>query len=75
LYQRAETKNSVIANDKSETYRPGPGLRLWDSLKSGWYIAEDIFVLLTRLWWLILLTIAGWLMYRKYRVKKLPLKA
>ncbi len=75
LYQRTETKQSVIANDESEKYRPGMGLRLWDSVKSGWNFAEDAVVVFTRLWIFILLAIGGWLIYRKYRSKKVLAKA
>lgn len=75
LYQRSETKQWVIANDNSDKYRPGVGLRLWESIKIGWHFVEDIFVFLMRLWLLILLGITGFIVYRKYRPKKVVLKA
>jgi hypothetical protein len=75
LYQRSEAKQWVIANDNGDKYRPGVGLRLWESIKIGWHFVEDVFVFLMRLWLLILLGIAGFIIYRKYRTKKVPVKA
>lgn len=75
LYQRTETRQWVIANDNSDKYRPGLGLRLWESIKTGWHFVEDIFVFFTRLWLLILLGIAGLVIYKKYRSKRIILKA
>lgn len=75
LYQRTEAKHWVVANEDSDQYRPGLGLRLWESLKIGWHVVEDIFVFFTRLWLLILLGIAGFILYKKYRPKKVAWKA
>lgn len=75
LYQRTETRQLMIANDNSDKYRSGLGLRLWESVKTGWHFVEDIFVFFTRLWLLILMGIAGFVIYKKYRAKKLILKA
>lgn len=75
LYQRTETRQWVIANDNLDKYRPGLGLRLWESIKTGWHFVEDIFVFFTRLWLLILLGIAGFVIYKKYKSKRIVLKA
>jgi hypothetical protein len=75
LYQRTETREFMIANDNSDKFRPGLGLRLWESVKTGWYFVENIFVFFTRLWLLILMGITGFVVYKKYRAKKLILKA
>lgn len=75
LYQRTETRQFMIANDNSDKFRPGLGLRLWESVKTGWRFVEDIFVFFTRLWLLILIGIAGFVIYKKYKAKKLVLKA
>jgi hypothetical protein len=75
LYQRTETRQWVIANDNQDKFRPSLGLRLWESIKMGWHFVEDIFVFFTRLWLLILLGFVGFVIYRKYRSRKLILKA
>lgn len=71
LYQRAETKRWVIPNpDNTEDYRPGFWLRIAEALKAGWHMIQDLVVLLTRLWLLLLLGILGFFLYRRYWPKK-----
>ncbi len=67
LYQRAETKCWIIPNqDNTDDYRPGFGLRIAEALKTGWHLVQDLVVLLTRLWLLLLLLFLGIFLYRKY---------
>ena len=75
LYQRAETKRSIIPNpDNTEDYRPGFGLRIAEALQAGWHLVQDIFVLLIRLWLLLLLALVGFLLYRRYGPRKVLAK-
>lgn len=75
LYQRAETKRWVIANpNNTEDYRPGFGLRIREALQSGWHLVQDLFVLLTRLWVLLLLALIGFVLYRRYWPRKALVK-
>ncbi len=76
LYQRAETKRWIIANpDNTQDYRPGFWLRITDALKTGWYLVQDLIVLLTRLWLLLLLGVLGFFLYRRYWPRKALVKS
>lgn len=71
LYQRAETKRWIVPNrDNTDDYRPGFGLRITEALKTGWHLVQDLVVVLTRLWLLLLIVLLGFLGYRKYRLRK-----
>jgi hypothetical protein len=71
LYQRAETKRWVIANpDNTHDYRPGFWLRITEALKTGWHMVQDLVVLLTNLWLLLLLLVLGFFLYRRYWPRK-----
>lgn len=71
IYQRQESKRWLVANDKGITpYQPGLGLRLWDSVKTGWYLAGELLVQLTRLWLVFLLAALGYICFKKYKKQK-----
>jgi hypothetical protein len=68
LYQNETIKQEITAGEKdSHEYKPHLGIQIIDSLKNGWYILEEIFVFLLNLWPLILITIGGIILYRKYK--------
>lgn len=70
LYQNETIKQEIIAGEKdSSAYKPNLGIQIIDSLKSGWSILEAIFVFLLNLWPFILMTVAGWFLYKKYSSK------
>lgn len=70
LYQNETIKQEIIAGEKdSSVYKPNLGIQIIDSLKSGWYILEAIFVFLLNLWPFILITAAGWFLYKRYSRK------
>lgn len=76
LYQRAETRRWIIPNgDNASNYRSGLALRVWDSIKSGWYLLEDLLVLLIRLWVPLLIALVAWIVYRRYKSGKLLVKS
>ncbi|MBS7255832.1 DUF4349 domain-containing protein [Flavobacterium branchiicola] len=70
LYQNETIKQEVMASEKdSAAYKPNLGIQAIDSLKSGWYILQAILVFLINLWPFILISIGGFLLYKKYSKK------
>jgi hypothetical protein len=71
LYQNDTTKQQIIATEKdSNTYKANIGIQLLDSLKNGWYILESIIVFLISLWPFILISTAGFILYKKHQKKQ-----
>lgn len=57
IYQNEEMLNELVANEENiEDYRPSMGSRSWESIKTGWYVIEDIVVGLIAAWplWIVL---------------------
>lgn len=70
IYQDTSVKQEMIANEKSSnTYRPHLGLQLWDSLKTGWFMLENILSFLVVLWPFALIGLLGFLGYKKFAKK------
>lgn len=70
LYQDESVKQEMIANQKSvNAYRPNIGLQIWDSLKTGWFILEEIISFVVVLWPFALLGVLGYLGYKKFLKK------
>ena len=70
LYQKETIKQEVTASEKNNnSYKPNLGIQIVDSLKSGWYILEGIFVFLLQLWPFILIGWGGYYLYKKYSQK------
>ncbi len=68
IYQRQQTKTWLVANDKAQKpYQPGLASRLWDSVKTGWYLVEELIVILARLWLLFLIAILAYLLFKRYK--------
>lgn len=66
--QRPLLKRTVFANEKNtRKYEPGFGRKLIDAIADGWLLVESLFLMVIKLWSLILLGIAGWLLYHKYK--------
>lgn len=71
LYQKETIKQEVTASEKdNNSYKPNLGIQIIDSLKSGWYILEGIFVFLLQLWPFILIGWGGYYLYKKYSQKQ-----
>lgn len=67
IYQRESIKQEMIANTKDYNhYKPNIGIRLLDSLKTGWNVLLDIIVFVFEIWWLLLIGFGGFLLYKKY---------
>jgi hypothetical protein len=64
LYQRQEVKKELIANeDNIESYEPGFGKKLIESMKGGWKIIEVLILFIVQLWGLILFGAALFFLY------------
>lgn len=71
IYQDESITQEMIANEKSiNSYRPNIGLQLLDSLKTGWFILENIISFIVLLWPFLLLGFLGFLGYKKWNSKK-----
>lgn len=71
LYQSQNQKYQPIANAKTiADYEPHLGIKIWDSLQFGWTILEGIFLVIVKLWAVILAVILGFIMYKKYKKTK-----
>ena len=73
IYQRQTIKRELICNNKStKEYEPGFGIKIVESLQSGWDMLETIIVSIVKLWGIILLLLVAYLIYRKFgrKVKK-----
>ena len=70
IYQDESIKQEMIANEKSiNAYRPNIGLQIWDSLKTGWFMLENILSFIVVLWPFALIGFIGFLGYKKYLKK------
>lgn len=70
LYQPESFMQRMLPNVKStNAYRPHLGLQIWDSLKTGWFILEDILAFFTKFWSIVLLGILAWVGYKKFVIK------
>src|SRR6187402_797184 len=60
IYQRESVKQEMNASTKDyDYYKPNIGIRILDSLKTGWYVLLDIIVFIAKIWWLVLIYIVG----------------
>lgn len=67
IYQRESVKQEMIANTNDYNhYKPNIGIRIIDSVKSGWYVLVDLIVFIFEIWWLLLIIIGGIFIYKKY---------
>ncbi len=70
LYQREMIKNELYASEKNiDKYRPHLGSQIVDSLKTGWFMFEEIIAFLVQLWALFLIGFLVWFGYKKF-IKK-----
>ncbi|HEU4789120.1 MAG TPA: DUF4349 domain-containing protein [Flavobacterium sp.] len=71
IYQHESVKQEMIANTKDYNYyKPNIGIRIIDSLKTGWYVLLDVIVFIIEIWWFLLIAIGGFLLYKKYLKKQ-----
>ena len=70
IYQDESIKQEMVANEKSiNAYRPNIGLQIWDSIKTGWFMLENIISYVVVLWPFALIGFLGFLGYEKFLKK------
>lgn len=70
IYQDESVKQQMVANEKSiNTYRPNIGLQIWDSIKTGWFMLENIISFIVVLWPFALIGTLGFWGYKKFITK------
>lgn len=70
IYQDESIKQEMVANEKSiNAYRPNIGLQIWDSVKTGWFMLENIISFVVVLWPFALIVFLGFLGYKKFLKK------
>ena len=71
IYQRETVRQEKIANTENKMIsRPHLGIKLWDSIKSGWFILEDIISFTIQFWTIILLGFAIWFGIKKFKTAR-----
>ncbi|MBW4360997.1 DUF4349 domain-containing protein [Flavobacterium taihuense] len=71
IYQHESVKQEMIANTKDYNYyKPNIGIRIIDSLKTGWYVLLDVIVFIIEIWWFLFIVIGGFFLYKKYLKKQ-----
>jgi hypothetical protein len=71
MYQEESISQEMIANEKSiNSYRPNIGLQIIDSLKTGWFILENIISFIVLLWPFLLFGFLAFLGYKKFKRNK-----
>lgn len=67
IYQHEAIHREMIYNDKNITaYTPALGSRILEALKAGWEVVESIIVFFAEIWWLLLLVLSVFVLYRKF---------
>lgn len=70
FYQDNTVQKMVVGNDDLYDYRPAFFNRLWLGIANGWVIFKEFILILSNLWVLILLALAGYFAFRHYRRKR-----
>jgi hypothetical protein len=71
IYQHESVKQELNVNIKDDNYyKPNIGIRILDSLKTGWYVLLDVIVFLVEIWWLLFIVIGSFFLYKKYFKKE-----
>jgi predicted secreted protein len=69
LYQPITVMQEMLPNiENTHAFKPNLFIRIWQSVREGWYILEEIIVFFARLWFLILLAFGAFWLYKR-RVK------
>jgi hypothetical protein len=68
MYQKEVVQHSLFASEKSiNKYRPHLGIQLWDGVKTGWFMLENILAFVVQLWAIFLIFFLVWLGYKKLK--------
>lgn len=67
IYQPSDVRKTITANPESiEAYRPNLFIRLFDSVKDGWIVLEELLVFLFKFWVLFVGGILVYILVKKY---------
>ena len=70
IYQRQSSRKVKVCNESNiARYKPSFGIQLWEALGSGLDAFESLMVAIAHLWMFIILTVIGFVGYRKYKGK------
>jgi len=69
FYQGNTVTKMLVSNDNLSDFRPDFFKRFGLSFQNGWDIFKEFILILTNLWMLLLLIVAGYFIYRQYRTK------
>lgn len=71
LYQDESITQEMVANEKSiNSYRPNIGLQLLESLKTGWFMLENIISFIVLIWPILLFAFLGYFGYKRFKRAK-----
>lgn len=66
LYQREVVKQELVANEKQGYYfEPSIGIQIWDAIQSGWFHLLSVVVFILKLWWLALIGLFVYFVWKK----------
>ncbi|RYZ15641.1 MAG: DUF4349 domain-containing protein, partial [Sphingobacteriales bacterium] len=66
IYQRETVRKELVSNNQNiDAYLPGFGSKLADALQSGWLLLEAVILFLVRIWSVILVLAAVFIVYRR----------
>jgi Domain of unknown function (DUF4349) len=68
LYQPVSVVQEMLPNiGNIHAFKPNLFVRIWQSVKDGWYILEEIIVGITKLWFLFVLGFGGYWLFKLYQ--------
>lgn len=75
IYETSKYQKWMIPNPETfEDYKPGFGKRIWEAIKFGWIVIQEIIIVITKLWGLILIGFGVYFLVRfltrRYKTKK-----
>ena len=70
LYQPVSVVQEMLPNlENTHAFMPNLFVRLWQSIRTGWYLFEEFLVGITKLWFLILIGFVGFWVFKGRFVK------
>ncbi len=71
IYQHESLKQQMHASSKDANfYKPNIGIRILDSLSSGWYVLLNIIAFIFEIWWFPFLGLIAYFIYKKFFKKE-----
>ncbi len=67
LYQPVTNTVEMLPNMENPfAYQPNLFLRIWQSVRTGWFLFEEVLIFVTKLWMFMLLALCGYWLYKVY---------